>query len=213
MILSSELWEAASRRRAKFCLLRAEFFEHAVDGQLDFIHQAGTLANVIRRPSGLYCFHCGFVVIHRGDEDDRRIGRNAMRMAQDFDAVDIRHLDIGDDQIVKSAVNFILGGLAGLHRLDAVSVAAQGNVEHFADGALIVANQNVSHAASLLPRQLRAARSEPWTTRERRSFQSTSARVSVPFRRRVGAASERNVVPCPGFDRAHTLPSCAWTIW
>src|SRR5579863_281788 len=84
-----------------------------------------------------------------------------MSMFKHFDAVNIRHLDIGDDEIVERAVNFVLGGLAGVHGVDSVSLAAQGNVEHFADGALIVANQDVSHAASPLPQPLQGWRAQP----------------------------------------------------
>src|SRR5580704_13834760 len=72
-----------------------------------------------------------------------------MSMTQDFDAIDRRHLDISNDQIVKCAVNFVFRRLAGLHGLNPMPVAAQGDVEHFADGALVVANQNVSHEPSL----------------------------------------------------------------
>ncbi len=74
-----------------------------------------------------------------------------MGMAQNFDAVNVRHFDVGNDEIVESAVDFILGRLPGLHSFDAVTVAAQSDVEHFADGALVVADQDISHATSLGP--------------------------------------------------------------
>src|SRR6476469_9242105 len=78
-----------------------------------------------------------------------------MRVAQHFDAVGMRHLDVGDDHIVESAFELSLRILSGLDRLDFVALAAQGNIQHLADGALVIANQNVTHALSLpcLPRQ------------------------------------------------------------
>ena len=144
--------------QGKVLLAQRQFFENAIDGQFDFVDQAGTFANVIGRASGFHGFHRGFVVVDRRDQDDRGIGRNAVSMTQHFDAIDVWHLDVGDDQIVQSAIDLVFGCLAGLHGFDAMSVAAQGDVEHFADGALIVANQNVSHAASLLPQRLRVGR-------------------------------------------------------
>src|ERR1700722_7933981 len=81
-----------------------------------------------------------------------------MRVPENFDAIDVRHLDIGNDQIEKIAVNLALRRLARLHGFDAVSVTAQSDIKHFADGAFVVADQNVSHAASLLPQPWPVAR-------------------------------------------------------
>src|SRR5579872_3584656 len=83
-----------------------------------------------------------------------------MRMAQHFDAVNVRHLDVSDDDVVQRPINFVLGRLPRLHGLHAMSLAPQGNVEHFTNGALVVADQNISHATSLQrPKRLVAAQS------------------------------------------------------
>src|SRR5450755_3642458 len=73
-----------------------------------------------------------------------------MRVAQHFDAIDVGHFDVGDDHVVESAFEFPLGILSGFYGLDLVAFAAQGNIQHLADGALVVANQNVTHALYLL---------------------------------------------------------------
>ncbi len=72
-----------------------------------------------------------------------------MSIAQHFDAVGIRHLDVGDDHVIERAVEFLLGTFSGVHGFDLVALAAQGNIQHFADGALVVTNQNVTHALVL----------------------------------------------------------------
>ena len=82
MMLSRELRVAASRRRAKFCLLRASFLHRTVDGQLDFVHQAGTLADVVGGAAGFYGLHRRLVVIDRRNQDDGGVGRDLVRVAQ-----------------------------------------------------------------------------------------------------------------------------------
>src|SRR5450432_2164821 len=73
-----------------------------------------------------------------------------MGVAQHFNAIGVRHLYIGDDHVVESAFELPLRVLSRLYGLDLVPLSAQGNVEHLADGALVIANQNVTHALSLL---------------------------------------------------------------
>ena len=48
--------------------------EGAGDGQFDVVHQAGTLADVIGRASGLDRLHGGLVIVDRRHQNDRRIG-------------------------------------------------------------------------------------------------------------------------------------------
>jgi hypothetical protein len=55
-MLSSELRVAASRLKAKFCRLRRHLFQGAIDGQLDFVHQAGRLADVVGRSARFHRF-------------------------------------------------------------------------------------------------------------------------------------------------------------
>ncbi len=113
-----------------------------------------------------------------------------MRMAQDFDAVNVRHFDVSDDEIVKSAVNLVLGRLAGLHGLDAVSVAAEGDIEHFADRALVVADQDVSHATSLRPQRPPVARAQRLAILARRCLR-LPGRCLFAVRHRTAATSSQ----------------------
>ena len=131
-----------------------------------------------------------------------------MRIAQHFDAIGIRHLDIGDDHVIERAVDLPLGILSRLYGFDLVALAAQGDVQHFADRALVVANQNVTHAPASRARRrgycFPAWRQELWF-RDRQSGGDISAAASRRKRR-------TKTLPSPILERAHTLPSCACTI-
>ena len=177
--------------QGKILFAQSEFFQHTADCEPDFVNQARALANVIGRSSRFYRFHGGFVVIDRSDQDYRRIGRNAMGVAKDFDAVDVWHLDVGDDDIIESAINFIFGSLAGLNGFNAVSVAAQGNVEHFADGTFIVADENISHDASLPPQPPPFEEAQRLARETERSFQLCASRSRLVLRRDAAASTRK----------------------
>ena len=145
-MLSSELRVAASRRRAKFWRLSETLVSDAGDGQFDFVHQSRTLADVIGRAAGLYRLHGGFVVVDRSHQNDRGIGRDLVRVAQDFDAIHARHLDVGNNHVEERAVDLALGRFAAGDGFDFMAIAAQGNIEQFADRAFVVADENVTHA-------------------------------------------------------------------
>ena len=95
----------------------------------------------------------GVVVVDGGHENDGSVGRNLVGITQHFDAIDVRHLDVGDDHVEQGALDLAPRSIAAGHGFDFVAFAAQGDVEQFADGALVVADQNATHE-SLLP-QLR----------------------------------------------------------
>src|SRR5580692_7254588 len=80
-----------------------------------------------------------------------------MRVAQYLDAIDLRHLNVGHDNVVQGAVEFPHRGLTRVCRLNLVTFAAQSDVQHLADRALVIANENVTHAL-LLPWPLRWCR-------------------------------------------------------
>ncbi len=61
----------------------------------------GDFANVVGGASRFDRLNRGFVVVDRGDQDDRRVGRSLVGVPQHFDAVDVRHFDVGDDDVVK----------------------------------------------------------------------------------------------------------------
>src|SRR5262245_42828154 len=96
-----------------------------------------------------------------------------MSVAQHVNAVDIRHLDISDDEVVEGTVDLPLRGLASIDRLDLVAIASQRDIQHFADRALIIAHQDISHALFLprprpaLPHQLSSPATLSWMNRQR----------------------------------------------
>src|SRR5437899_10750934 len=73
-----------------------------------------------------------------------------MGMTQNFDAIDGRHLNIGDDDVVKGGLDFAFRHFPRGDGFNFVALAAQGDVEHFADGALVVADENIRHARAPL---------------------------------------------------------------
>ena len=112
----------AAQRKVLFAEI--EFFDGAIDGQLDLVDQAGTLANVVGRASRFYGFHGSRIVIDRSDQDDGGVGRDPMGVAEHFNAIDGGHFDVGDDDVVEGPVDLVFRHLPGLNRLDAVSLAA-----------------------------------------------------------------------------------------
>src|ERR1019366_8440864 len=78
-------------------------------------------------------------------------GRDLVRMPQHFDAIHARHLDVGHNHVEESAVDLALGRVATGDGFHLVAIAAQGNIEQFADRALVVADENVTHADLLPP--------------------------------------------------------------
>src|SRR5690348_12310621 len=66
-------------------------------------------------------------------------------MLQHFDAVDVWHANVGDYDVEQRGVEFANCRLAGVDRLHFVALAPQSNIEHFADRALVVADQEIRH--------------------------------------------------------------------
>ena len=99
---------ARGRVAAQRKVLPAErnFRERARDREFDFVDQSRTFADVIGRAARFHRLHGRFVVIHRSHQDDRGIGRNLVRVAQDFDPIHARHLDVGNDH-VESALSIL----------------------------------------------------------------------------------------------------------
>src|SRR5579864_2447274 len=139
--------------QSKVLLAEGQLLDCPVDGKFDLVHQSRTLTDIVRGASGLHRLNRGLVIIDRRDQDDSRIGRDFVSVAQHFNAVDVRHFDIGDDDVIKRTINLVFGTLPGLDCLNAMTFAAQGDIQHFADGAFVVANKNVSHAHLLPPPQ------------------------------------------------------------
>ena len=136
-------------------------FERTVNCQFNFIHQAGRLADVIRSASRLDCFHCGFVIIDSGNQDYCRLWRHLMSMPKHFDAVSIRHLDVGYDDVINRGVKLSFGVVTGLHCFNFVTIPAQSDVQHFTDGALVITYKNITHDRPLRPQMPQTCRLEP----------------------------------------------------
>ena len=95
-MFSSELRVAASRLKAKFCRPTPSS-QSAVDGEFDFVDQAGTADVIGAHP--LSPLPPRPTVVHRGNQDDRESGR--LVREQHFDAIGIRHLDVGDYNVIE----------------------------------------------------------------------------------------------------------------
>src|SRR5207248_8822651 len=61
--------------------------------------------------------------------------------------------------VVKRRIKFPLGCFARINRLDFITLSSKGNVQHLADGALVIADQDVRHVR--LPRAF-SARKPDW---------------------------------------------------
>src|ERR1019366_5469754 len=163
--------------------------ERAGDGEFDLVHEAGTLADVIGRAAGLDRLDGGLVVVDGSHQNDGGIGRNLVGVAQDFDAVDGGHLDVGHDHVEQGAVDLALGRFAAGDGFHFMAIAAQGNVEQFADGALVVADQDVTHGLLLPPQPARLGQS-----RTRRRLRP---RFPAPARSRYPCAADGPQSWCP----------------
>ena len=69
------------------------------------------------------CFdslHGGIEVARRSNQDNSRLGRQAVCVLQHLDAINLRHLNVGDDHVVASRFHLSQCSLAGAYRLDFV---------------------------------------------------------------------------------------------
>src|SRR3984893_921873 len=126
------------------------FRERAGNGEFDLVHQSRTLADVIGPPPRLDRLHGSFVVIDRSHQNDRGFRRDLMRVPKNFDSIHARHLDVGNNHVEQRAVDFALGQFATGDGFHLVAIAAQGDIEQFADRALVVTDENVTYALLLL---------------------------------------------------------------
>src|ERR1041384_2293556 len=72
-------------------------------------------------------------------------------------------VDVGNQDLIVGGAELLLRGFAGVDGLHAVPVFAQRDVEHLADGALVIAYKNASHARPpRLPPQAQTWALRPW---------------------------------------------------
>src|SRR5262249_46028221 len=100
--------------KSKILPAEGDFFEDAADGQLDLPDHPWRLANVVGSAAGFHRLDRGFIIIHCRNQDDCGIRRDLVGMTQDLDAIDIWHLDIGNDHVEQRGVELFLCRFAGV---------------------------------------------------------------------------------------------------
>ena len=111
---------------------QSQLLQRALDHQLEIFHQGVGLDDVPVSSQIQRLDRGG----HGGNGGDQDEGGRTVRLAgalQQIDAAQIRHANVGDDQIVSLAVDFFQGRLAARNRLHRVPVLAKGDLQHLAD--------------------------------------------------------------------------------
>ena len=170
-------------------------------GAQHIFEEFGTFADVVEG-SGVEGLDGNFGVIDGGDDDDHGVGRDAARVLEDFHAGDAGHAHVGDDNVVESGVKLAAGLLARGHRLDAVSLVLERDLQHLADGALIITDQDVSHDYLLSSPQLRARELEVSGSDAAGGLAGSSG---IDWRK-----SKVNSLPLPGSERTVMRAPWAW---
>jgi hypothetical protein len=78
-----------------------------------------------------------------------------MGVAEDFNAVDTGHFDVGDDHVKQCAIDLPFCQFTASYCFDLVAIAAKGDVEKFADGTFVVTDEDITHASLLLRQRQR----------------------------------------------------------
>ena len=97
---------------SKILPAKIHLLQRAIDGELDFIHQAGRFTDVIGGTASLHGFDRSFIIINGGDEDYGGVGRDLVGITQYFDAIDVRHFYVGDNHVEECAIQFPFGSFA-----------------------------------------------------------------------------------------------------
>ena len=95
----------------------------------------------------LHRLHSGFIVLHRSNEYDCRLGRYFAGMPQHINAIGIWHFDVGYQHVISCTLEFSLRRLAAIDCFNAVALFTQRYLQHLANGANVIADQNVSHGS------------------------------------------------------------------
>ena len=139
-----------TREAAKFAaeiagfFLKSQIFGALLDGGAEFVDQAVALDDVAvgaeidgvnrRADGGNAC-----------DQNESGCGRDFLAIAQQLDAVHIRHADIGNDDIEDLRSEPTLGRFAAGGHFDLVALLSEADFEQFADRSLVVDDKQLSH--------------------------------------------------------------------
>ena len=135
-------------------VLEAQGFVHLAHGAAQLIDQVVVLDHVAVR-AGIDRGDGGLHRGHAGNQQKIARGRNFLAELQQFDAGRVRHANIGNHDVENLGFQFAARGFAVQGHFDAMAFLAKGNLQQFANGALVVDDQNVSHI-DLLPSRCRA---------------------------------------------------------
>src|ERR1700724_834256 len=69
-----------------------------------------------------------------------------MGVAQDFHSIHPRHFDVGNNHVEERAVDLAPPRFASVDGFYFVTIAAESNIKQFADGALVIADEDLTHA-------------------------------------------------------------------
>src|SRR5438552_18402087 len=105
----------------------------------------GRLFDDVIKGAGPHRLDGSFQLAYRRHENDRRIRRNTAGMLHYVDSIGGGDLDVGDPNIVERAVEFLASGLAGSRHVDLVAIFAQHQIEQLADGAIVIADEQITH--------------------------------------------------------------------
>ena len=123
-------------------VLEALALEGVGDDQLDLVELEGLRDVVVR--AQLHRLDGGLGGGERGDHEHHRVRRVLLGGAQDRQAVDLSHSEIGDDEVERLALEHLDGLLAALGQRDLVTRLLEHDREELAHAPLVVDDQNPS---------------------------------------------------------------------
>ena len=90
---------------------------------------------------------CGFHRRDASNEQKEGIGRNLFGEFQEVDAGSPGHAHVGNNNVKNLRFELALGGFDAVGDLDAMALFAKRNFEEFANGALIIDDEDVNQFA------------------------------------------------------------------
>ena len=141
--------------------LEAQGFIHLAHGAAQLVDEIVILDHVAVRSR----IDGGDRGLHRGharDEEKIARGRNLLAELQQLDASGVRHADVGNHDVKNLGFQFSARGFAVHGHFNAVPFLAEGDLQQFANGALVIDDQNMSHTTrSFQGRRVRRRAADP----------------------------------------------------